>query len=51
VLEQRRREYDGLARELGVEIVDGTRPMEDIALSIRRTLADAVAVPKPQHSR
>ncbi len=49
VLEQRRNEYGTLARELGVEILDGARPIEEIALTIRRGVMDAL--PGLQHNR
>ncbi|NOT30727.1 MAG: oligosaccharide flippase family protein, partial [Planctomycetes bacterium] len=43
VLERRRREYVALARELGVQTIDATRSIEEVALSIRRGLEDTLA--------
>jgi thymidylate kinase len=51
VLERRFREYDSLARELGVEILDGTRPVGEISRSIQRALPVTLAAGELQHGR
>lgn len=43
VLEQRRREYLDLCREFGVQILDGSRPVEEIARSIDQRVGEVLA--------
>jgi thymidylate kinase len=50
-LERRRREYGILARELGVQALDATRPIEEVASSIRRGLEGTLPVGEFQHGR
>lgn len=47
ILERRRREYVALARELGVQTIDATRSIEEVALSIRRELEVTLAPRAP----
>lgn len=50
ILEQRRREYENLAKELGVHVLDGTAPVEETALSIRRVIANTLPMRELQHA-
>ena len=51
VLEQRLCEYTALAGELGVEELDGTRAVDDIAHCIQRRVPDRLPAPQLQNGR
>lgn len=51
VLQHRWREYTALAQELGVEILDGMRPIDELAQCIQRGVAGNLRGIELQHSR